>query len=429
MGTRQAVFVAAYDSQLKWCARIRDEFERRGFECRVVVPAEKSALSLQQIADAGFADVEILDAADLLTMATDADVLVSALAGPATRALTYELATRLPDRPGPVIITGWVGVIIEKIIAGYLDRSGSDLIAVNSTTDFEQFSHAAEYLDLPPDNLLLAGLPLLHGMPHSVRTEIKTVLFADQPTVPTSEAERLYVYRALLDYARRHPDRQVVLKPRHRLGESTYHRMRHHPERLLAGDALPPNVRFDYTPIAEALPSTDLLLTMSSTACLEALDHGCRVGLILDLGVHERYGNHVFMESGLLRTFSQLERDEIGEPRPEWLAGYFFDRPASAVEVIGDRAEELLATGRRPSREAWASEYFKSAAAFHRAMGSRTRLGRTHPYGWRALHRRIDRHGPVRGTVRHAIEALVPPVLKRPLLAAARPLARSVADH
>ena len=83
--------------------------------------------------------------------------------------------------------------------------------------------------------------------------------------------------------------------------------MRHHPERLLAGDDLPPNVRFDYTPIAEALPTTDLLLTMSSTACLEALDHGCRVGLILDLGVHERYGNHVFLDSGLLRTFSQLE--------------------------------------------------------------------------------------------------------------------------
>ena len=131
----------------------------------------------------------------------------------------------------------------------------------------------------------------------------------------------------------------------------------------------PPNVRFDYTPITEALPTIDLLLTMSSTACLEALDHGCRVGLILDLGVHERYGNHVFLDSGLLRTFSQLERDEIGEPRPEWLAGYFFDRPASAVEVIADRAEELLATGRRPSREAWASEYFASAAAFHRAIG------------------------------------------------------------
>ena len=89
------------------------------------MPAEKSALSSQQIADAGFADVEILDAAELLNMATDADVLVSALAGPATRALIYELATRLPDRPGPVIITGWVGVIIEKIIAGYLDRCGA----------------------------------------------------------------------------------------------------------------------------------------------------------------------------------------------------------------------------------------------------------------------------------------------------------------
>ena len=186
-------------------------------------------------------------------------------------------------------------------------------------------------------------------------------------------------------------------------------------------------MRFDYTPIAEALPHTDLLLTMSSTACLEALDHGCRVGLILDLGVHERYGNHVFLDSGLLRTFSQLERDAIGEPRPEWLAGYFFDRPTGAVELIADRAEELLATDQRPSRAVWASEYFASAAAFYRASGTRSQLVRAHPYGWRALHRRIDRHGPVRGTVRHAIRR--PPVLKRPLLAAARPLARSVAGH
>ena len=298
-----------------------------------------------------------------------------------------------------MIITGWVGVIIEKITAGYLDRCGSDLIAVNSTTDLEHFRHAAEHLGLPPDNLLLAGLPLLHGMPHPVRTEIRTVLFADQPTVPASQAERLYLYRALLDYARRHPDRQVLLKPRHRLEESTFHRMRHHPERVLAGDELPPNVRFDYTPIAEALLSTDLLLTMSSTACLEALDHGCRVGLILDLGVHERYGNHVFLESGLLRTFSQLGRDAIGEPRPEWLAGYFFDRPTGAVELIADRAEELLATGRRPSRAVWASEYFASAAAFSRASGAARPVGPRQPV---RLARPAPADRPPRAGPRHA---------------------------
>ena len=94
----------------------------------------------------------------------------------------------------------------------------------------------------------------------------------------------------------------MVLKPRHRIGEDTYHRMRHHPETLLAGTELPANFSIDYTPIGEQLPTVDLLITVSSTACLEALDHGSRVALVLDLGLHERYGNHVFLDSGLLRT-------------------------------------------------------------------------------------------------------------------------------
>lgn len=165
MTDRQAVFLAAYDSQLKWCARIRDELQRRGFVCRVIVPAEKSALSLAQIADAGFDTVELLTAPELIEDALTADILVSALAGPATRTLTYQLAERLGDEPGPVIISGWVGVIIEKITAGYLDRCGTDLVAVNCTTDRDHFHSAAVSLGLPDDNLLLAGLPLLHGAP------------------------------------------------------------------------------------------------------------------------------------------------------------------------------------------------------------------------------------------------------------------------
>ena len=35
---RSVLFLAAFDSQLKWCARMRDEFRARGFSCDVVVP-------------------------------------------------------------------------------------------------------------------------------------------------------------------------------------------------------------------------------------------------------------------------------------------------------------------------------------------------------------------------------------------------------
>ena len=266
-----------------------------------------------------------------------------------------------------MVVTGWVGVIIEKITAGYLDRVGSDVVAVNGVDDLEHFVTVAQQLELDPGNLLLSGLPILGSTatpPHD--GPVRRVLFADQPTVPGPAPERRYLYRRLIDYAYAHPEREVLLKPRHRIGEDTFHRMVHHPENLLVGVDRPPNFRIDYTPISELLPSIDLLLTMSSTAALEAVGSGCRVGLVLDLGVHERYGNHVFLASGLLRTFDQLIADDLGTPDRFWLGGYFFDRPGTATQQIADRVETLLATGERPSKRIWASAYFRSASAYLR---------------------------------------------------------------
>ncbi len=247
-----------------------------------------------------------------------------------------------PGEAGPVVVTGWVGVIIENATGGYLNRCAADVIAVNCQSDLRHFAGVADRLGLPTQNLLLTGLPILSSVRQPLREgPIRRILFADQPTVPRSPDERLFVYRRLIDYAEIHPERHVVLKPRHRLGEDTFHRMRHHPEALLAGQELPVNFTIDYAPVAAQLPTTDLLLTVSSTACLEAIDHGCRVGLVLDLGVHEKLGNHVFLTSGLLRTFDQITADDVGVPDPDWLADYFIPRSDSAAAMIADRAAGL----------------------------------------------------------------------------------------
>ena len=144
-----------------------------------------------------------------------------------TNALTVELSSRdRSARPGPVLVSGWVGVIIEKLVAGYLDRCGADIVVVNSSDDLRQFVEVAGRLSLPADNLLLAGFPFLtNRADEPKRGSIQRVLYADQPTVPGSAAERAYIYRQLVDYAVTHPDREVMLKPRHRLGEDTFHRM------------------------------------------------------------------------------------------------------------------------------------------------------------------------------------------------------------
>ena len=409
---RSALLIAAFDSQLKWCAGIRNELASRGFSCRAVVPDVRSALSTQQIRDAGFDDVADLTWEELVEEALTCDVVICSLAGPTTQKLTAELSRRVVEsgRPGPVVVSGWVGIIIEKITAGYLDRCGTDIVAVNSAHDLKHFREAGTRLSVPTDNLILSGLPFLSSSPHAVRGgAIGTVLFADQPTVPAAEVERHYVYSKLIEYARAHPDREVLLKPRHRLDEDTFHRMRHHPEDVLAGTPFPPNFHIDYTPIDEMLPKVDLLLTMSSTACLEAIDHGCRVGLILDLGVHERYGNQVFLDSGLLRTFEQLEADEIGEPEAEWRDSYFGGRDRPANQIIVDRIESLLASGERPSGAVWASAYFRSARDLQDV-----KLAHNPSWKSRAWARRMRKYGPVFGSIAHLGSLLLPPVIARP---------------
>ena len=67
------------------------------------------------------------------------------------------------------------------------------------------------------------------------------------------------------------------------------------------------------------------MLTVSSTAALESVGAGVRTALIADLDVREQLGNHIFLDSGLLRTFDQLERDDVGIPAKSWFEDYFFD--------------------------------------------------------------------------------------------------------
>jgi hypothetical protein len=345
---------------------IRRALESRGFACRVIVPSDiRHAISDGQLADYSGGAVAYLPWTELVTASLHVDVVVLAMHGPLVRRFCHDLfdAVELTDTVPPVTISGWVGVIIEKIIAGYLDRYATDIVAVNSQTNLATFKAVARSLDLPADNLVLSGLPLLSGQRGEVPidTPIKTVMFADQPTVPQARADRLYIYQRLLAYAQAHPDRQVVLKPRHRIGEDTFHRMKFHPEVLLSGVRKPPNFSIDYTPIADRLADLDLMLTVSSTAALESVGAGVRTALIADLDVREQLGNHIFLDSGLLRTFDQLERDDIGVPAKSWFEDYFFDTGGvTPAQLLADRALELAQRADRGRPPAWQTALFAS---------------------------------------------------------------------
>ena len=142
--------------------------------------------------------------------------------------------------------------------------------------------------------------------------------------------------------------------------------MSKHPEILLEGMELPSNLEVDYTPVSDMLNEIDLMLTVSSTAALEALGHGIRTAFVLDLGIHERLGNQIFTDSGLLRTFDQLITRNSGRRLPaEYVDDYFLEKTAAPVDLIAERASELVGVpaADRPSRSAIDTDYFAGVIA------------------------------------------------------------------
>lgn len=426
-GRHSVLVVAAYDSQLKWGASIGRALAARGWAVRYAAPTDlRTSISPAQVAAAGIADdVARHPWADLLALAEGSDAVVLALQGPVASRFVDELVLRREacdaaegvPAPAPVVVTGWVGIIIEKQVAGYLERCASDVVAVSSRADLRVFEGVAGHLGLPTDNLTLTGLPLLPAVPAEPRLGAgerpRTLVFADQPTIPEDRPDRLYLYERLVGIARRHPDVRVLLKPRHRPSEDTFHVMRHHPERLLAHREVPPNFAIVYEPVSALLDAgfpdaADVLLTVSSTAGLEAVGQGVRTVFVADLGVHEDLGNHVLVASGLLRTLDQVETDldagTLPLPEPAWLDDWFVGRgepdgaPRTPAERVADAVEHWQAVppAERPLARASATDV---------VTARRRRRAHQGPVG--------GGNGRLRGTTRlrvvGAADALLPP--------------------
>jgi hypothetical protein len=389
--TRRLLVIAAFDSQLKWGAGVAREFAKAGWTWTAAAPANvRHALSPDQLAAAKVTEFHKLMWRELLEAAIGSDCVVLSLQGPLVEKFTDELALLRQERGEvdhwPVVVTGWVGIIIEKIVAGYLDRAGSDVIAVNSADNLREFQKAGQRLGIPADNLLLSGLPLLPNTAAPMKSgPIRKVVFADQPTIPVDSWDRAYVYQRLIDYATAHPETEVLLKPRHRPEESTFHQMDFHPEQHLRSlTAAPANFKVVYEPITSLLKTTDLLLTVSSTAGLEAVGAGVPTIFIGDLGVHEKHGNHVLADSGLIATFDDLEAGVIPTPDPAWMADMFVDSDSlRPTERIARRVQELcdLPPAERPSVVVGQGKYLSGRLAIRRRREAMPAIARVPAFG------------------------------------------------
>ncbi|RII20860.1 hypothetical protein DSC45_01920 [Streptomyces sp. YIM 130001] len=281
------------------------------------------------------------------------DVVVLALVGGGVQAMLHGLAHAWRGRSRrPVVVTGYVGVVYEKLADGLLLRHGADVVLANSRQDAERFRAVYEGVGADASSVVETALPFLGGEPYRPHTPY-TVVFAAQPSVPVTRADRTHLLGRLVRHAQRHPDREVLLKLRSRPGEHTTHIEELPYQKLVqkVPGGLPPNLRLVYGHMGEVLDRTDLLVTVSSTAALESLHRRIPTAILTDVGVRETLGNHHFIGSGCLASFDQLDAGHAPVPDAQWLArqGVAADGAYErAFDAARERVTELLDRPRRP---------------------------------------------------------------------------------
>ncbi|MFI0998907.1 DUF6716 putative glycosyltransferase [Streptomyces galbus] len=274
------------------------------------------------------------------------DVLVLALVGGGVQAVLHGLRRVWEGRTDrPVVVTGYVGVVYEKLADGLLLRHGADLVLANSRQDAERFRQVYEGVGADASSVTEVALPFLGGAPYTGEHDPYTVVFAAQPSVPETRRDRAYLLERLVRHARLHPEREVLLKLRSRPGEHTTHLEELPYQKLAQRLDLPPNVRLVYGNMGEVLDRTDLMVTVSSTAALESLHRRVPTVVLTDLGVREALGNHHFVGSGCLASWDQLDAGHRPVPDEEWVArqGVAADgRYERAFDAARGRIAELL---------------------------------------------------------------------------------------
>lgn len=355
MPPRRIAVIADSDTRWKWGAsvarQIAPEHALDALFLRTrATPTERQLTEIGIVPDTR-RDVTVAELVDDRELAT-ADVLVLATAGGTTLALTHGLGIAWQGRERrPVTVTGYVGVVYEKMVDGLMTRAGTDLVLANSGYDADRFRAAFASVGVDPDSVVECALPFLGGEPYAPSAERPfTLTFAVQPSVPKGRASRLQLLERAAAHARRHPDRLVLMKLRSLPGEHTTH-VEADPYQLLVektAEPVPANLRLVYGNMGEVLDRTDLLVTVSSTAALESMHRGIPTAILTDFGVREAHGNHYFVHSGCLASWDDLDAGAAPRVDPAWATrqGVGKSDPYAAARA---RVAALEAAGRLPA--------------------------------------------------------------------------------
>lgn len=304
----------------------------------------------------------------------------------------------------PVVVSGLPGMSIPAQRGALEYRRESDLLVLHSHREIRAFEELGDRIGMPVPTAL-ATLPYARavepgaaasrssaadassrhtdvgaagsGVDRAARTRRGGVLvaerqrrgtdlvFAAQALVPAERHEREAVVDMLRRAAAARPNRRVVVKLRSRPGEAETHLERDAYAELLANR--PPNLVFSYEPMALALSRAEGLVTVSSTAAVEAIARGVPVIALSMFGVSKPLLNTVFVGSGLLGGEDDVIARRFRHPHPDWMHDNYFHAPEESD--WWSRVQELVMLrrgGALPAKRVPAGRFGALHSAWHR---------------------------------------------------------------
>lgn len=282
-----------------------------------------------------------------------ADVVLGAATGPVVQEVFRLVASRHRGTGrSTALVSALPGVAYPATEKAMGFRSLGDLFLTHGLAEARDFSGVLARLG-SDQSVLTTRLPFLASSGEPVRdtTPVQSVLFAAQARFPVHRHEREQVLKALARTHRANPGVEVIVKLRARDGEPQTHHERHPYDRLwneltasgaVAGD----EVRFATGTMSAVLRPGTLVVTISSTAVLEALDRGLPAIVLADFGLDRELYNLVFQGSGLIGSLQDVEELKVLRPDGAWLGQHYFHPPDAVASDALERLARLARAGR-----------------------------------------------------------------------------------
>lgn len=368
------VALADSDSYLKWAAATLDRVVPNASRHIVVVANPVMPSSTQRaaaIASSSWSgqEIPVVDADSAVERVRElhADAVLVAMRGPMAAVLLAMLADLSPR---PVLITGIPGIAIPARRKALIYRAQADLMLVHSHCEREAFSELALEMDVS-SSIALTSLPFLD------RSESRgdDVVLAAQALVPATRREREMLVAGFVAAAARHPDRRFVLKVRARHGERQTHDERWPLDVVMQKlGSTPANLVVRAGPMSESLDRAGALVSVSSTAIIEAVARTIPALAIADFGVGDAQLNRVFEGSGLIGSLDDLAAGRFRTVDETWARRNYLHEPSD--DDVVNALDDLLSLRRHGALAERLPRRSQRGGALRAAWDRRTALGR-----------------------------------------------------